>query len=532
MLALLGRIAPVVLLSMALLAPSAPAAQVTSLGTNLVQVSDFSGALPFSNLMKQAVRFCSQRIGDGYCEGSAIKFDANGYPRSIPRNHFVRSNVVSDSGVLPAGLYRASWKGSGKIVIPYGIATEVSKESRSVTFDITPTSEVPLEINITKTNPDNRLRDLRLVLPGAGAGGRDEMFNPDYLDLLSSYTSLRFMDWGVTNSNKVVAFSDRTRPGNFTYAVAKGVPIEIMIDLANTLQVDPWFNVPTNAGDDYIMGMAETIDRCLDPNLVPSVEYSNETWNSTFPQYDIVQRRGENLGLGDGDPFVAGLEYTAHRALEIWDIWDSVFGSRAYRRVLASQSANTFTGETQLAYQRNEGEPTAGERADAYAIAPYFNVPGLDEPERLDEMRNLSVDQLLDRAEADIAGATRDALVANVGLAGTFGVELVAYEGGQHLVGAAGNQDDEQLTNNLIAANRADRMETLYSQYLALWDTEVHGQFNHFNDVTPPSRSGSWGSVEFLGQDPNEAPKLRALQAFASQVNGASQTPVAITPCK
>ena len=528
----LGRIAPIVLLAMALLVPSAPAAQVTSLGTNLVQVSDFSGALPFANLMKQAVRFCSQRIGDDYCQGSAIKFDANGYPRSLPRNHVVRSNVVSDSGVLPAGQYRATWKGSGKIVIPYGIATQVSKETRSVTFDITPTSEVPLEINITKTNPDNRLRDLRLVLPGAGDGGRTNMFNPDYLDLLSHYTSLRFMDWAVTNHNRVVSFSDRTRPGNFTYAVAKGVPIEIMVDLANTLQVDPWFNVPTHAGDDYITGMAETINRCLDPNLVPSVEYSNETWNSTFPQYQTVQERGEDLGLGDGDSFVAGLQYTAHRALEIWDIWDSVFQDRAYRRVLASQSANTFTGETQLAYQRGPGEPTAGERADAYAIAPYFNVPGLDEPERLDEMRNLTVDELLDRAEANIAGQTRDDMVANMDLAETFGVELVGYEGGQHLVGAAGNQDDEQLTNRLIAANRADRMETLYNQYLELWDTEVHGQFNHFNDVTPPSRSGSWGSVEFLGQDPADAPKLRALNAFAAQVNGAPQTPVAITPCK
>lgn len=532
MLASLGRAAPIVVLVMALLVTPAPAAQVTSLGSNLVQVSDFSGALPFSNLMKQAVRFCSQRIGAGYCEGSTVKFDANGYPRSLPRNHFVRSNVVSDSGLLPAGLYRATWKGSGKIVIPYGIATQVSKGTRTATFDITPTQEVPLEINITRTDPDNRLRDLRLVLPGAGDGGRSHMFNPDYLDLLSGYTSLRFMDWGVTNGNRIVAFSARTRPGNFTYATAKGVPIEIMIDLANTLQVDPWFNVPTVAGDDYIRGMAETIDRCLSPDLIPSVEYSNETWNSTFRQYQIVQQRGQELGLGDGDPFVAGLQYTAHRALEIWDIWDSVFGTRPYRRVLASQAANTFTGETQLAYRRAAGEPTAGERADAYAIAPYFTVPGLDEPERLAEMRSLSVDELLDRAQADVTGRTRDDLIANMDLAGTFGVELVAYEGGQHLVGAAGNQDDEQLTNRLIAANRADRMESIYNDYLALWDAEVHGQFNHFNDVTMPSRSGSWGSVEFLGQDPVDAPKLRALQAFAELVNGPPQAPVAIAACK
>jgi hypothetical protein len=532
MLASLGRIAPVALVLTGLLASPAPAAQVTSLGTNLVQVSDFSGAVPFSNLMKQAVRFCSQRIGDDFCAGKPIKFDANGYPRALPRNHFARGNVMSDSALLPAGNYVATWKGKGAIAIPYGVATVVSKEARSVTFEITPTSEVPIEINITKTNPDNHLRDLRLVLPGAGDGSRTAMFNPEYLELLAPYDSLRFMDWGVTNSNKIVSYSDRTKAANFTYATGRGVPIEIMIDLANTLQVDPWFNVPTLAGDDYITGMAEMINRCLSPNLVPSVEYSNETWNSTFRQFDIVQRRGEDLGLGDGDPFVAGLQYTAHRSLEVWDIWDSVFGQRAYRRVLASQAANPFTGETQLAYQRAEGEPTAGDRADAYAIAPYFTVPGLDEPERLDEMRNLTVDELLDRAEADVAGRTRDDLIANMTMVDTFGVELVAYEGGQHLVGAAGNQDDEQLTNNLIAANRADRMEGIYTDYLNLWSTEVAGQFNHFNDVTMPSRSGSWGSVEYLGQDPADAPKLRALLAFAAQVNGPAHIPVVITPCK
>ena len=528
----LRPVVPIVLVLSGALASPAPAAPASSLGSNLVQVSDFSGALPFSNLMKQAVRFCSQRIGDGYCEGKAIRFDANGYPRSLPSGHLVRSNVVSDSGILPAGEYRAFWKGRGKIVIPYGIATLTSKEATSATFEITPTSEVPLEINITKTNPDNRLRNLRLVLPGAGDGSRTSMFNPAYLELLSHYDSLRFMDWGVTNLNKIVNFSDRTKVGNVTYAVGKGVPIEIMVDLANTLQIDPWFNVPTDAGDDYIQGMAEIVERCLSPNLVPSVEYSNETWNSTFRQYQIVQQRGEALGLGDGDSFVAGLQYTAHRSLEIWDIWDSVFGGRPYRGILASQSANPFTGETMLAYNRSEGEPTAGERAAAYAIAPYFTVPGLDEPERLDEMRNLSIDELLDRAQADVTGRNRDDMLANVALAEQFGVELVAYEGGQHLVGAAGNQDDEQLTNNLIAANRADRMEAIYDSYLDVWQTDVGGQFNHFNDVTMPSRSGSWGSVEFLGQDPADAPKYRSLVAFAAEVNGPPNQPGPITPCQ
>ena len=346
------------------------------------------------------------------------------------------------------------------------------------------------------------------------------MFNRAYLALLKPYKSLRFMDWGLTNESQLSELGARPKPGDFTYAGPAGVPLEIMIDLANRLNADPWFNVPTRADDGYVRGMAEVVNRCLAPGLVPSLEYSNETWNGTFEQFTYVQDEGRRLGLDEGDAFTGGLRYTAHRSLEIWDIWDRVFTSRRYRRVLASQSANTFTGETQLSYRRASGEPMAGERADAYAIAPYFTVPGLDDPEQLGALRGLGADQLLDRASADVDGRIRDELAANVELARRFDVELVAYEGGQHLVGAAGNQDDNALTRNLIAANRRARIGSIYDRYLDLWNRVAGGAFNHFTDVTIPSKFGSWGSVEFLRQRAASAPKRRALERFARKVNG------------
>jgi hypothetical protein len=517
---------------LAALALAAPAAGTTSLGTNLVGVSDFSGNLPFSNLMLQARPFCSQALFGPFCEGEPLTLDGHGFPTALPAATVARTIVVADSGLIPGGRYRARWVGTGAIEIPFGVAQIESQGAHSATFEITPTPGTPLALDITSTDPDDHLRGLRLLLPGPQDGSRTEQFNLAYLQLLRPDHSLRFMDWGRTNSSRIANFSGRSHLADFTYATDRGVPLEIMVDLANTLDADPWFNVPTRATNDYVRRMATMVDRCLEPGLVPRVEYSNETWNGAFEQFAYTQDQGERLGLAPNDRFVAGLRFTAHRALAIWDVWDGVFGPRRYRRVMASQSANTFTGRTELSYRRQSGGPSAGQRADEYAIAPYFTVPGLDDPDRLTVLRSLTVKELLDRAAADVDGRIQNELTANRALVDEFGINLAAYEGGQHLVGAAGNQDDGRLTDKLIAANRTSRIGVIYSRYLERWRRTAGGTFDHFTDVTIPSKFGSWGSVESLLQDPATAPKLQALNAFAARVNPPAPTHEPITPCR
>jgi hypothetical protein len=513
---LTARTAIVLMVTTALAALAGPAAAATSLGTNLVAVTDYSGALPFSDLMRTARPFCSQRQFGPFCEGDPIRFDDDGFPLALPHEHVARTILAADARYLPTGIYRARWEGTGKFELTRGVARFISDGGHSATFRIRPKRGATLELQITHTDPDDHLRGLHIQIPKAGSG----TFNRRYLDLLKPYASLRFMDWGLTNESQLSDAGDRSDPGDFTYAGPAGVPVEVMVDLANRLGADPWFNVPTRANDAYVREMAQIVNRCLAPGLVPSLEYSNETWNGTFDQYGYTQQRGAELGLDQGDAFAGGLRFTAHRSLEIWDVWDSILTSRPYRRVLASQSANTFTGETMLEYRRAAGEPTAGERADAYAIAPYFTIPGLDEPDKLGALRGMSVGALLDLAAADVDGRVADDLRANTELARRFGVELVAYEGGQHLVGAAGNQDDATLARKLIAANRHKRIGTIYARYLDLWSRAVGSAFNHFTDVTVPSKFGSWGSVEFMGQRRAASHKRRALETFAKKVNG------------
>ena len=55
------------------------------------------------------------------------------------------------------------------------------------------------------------------------------------------------------------------------------------------------------------------------------VEYSNEVWNSQFTQNAYAAEQGVALGLADpAEPWVAAWRFTAHRSMQIFDIFRQV----------------------------------------------------------------------------------------------------------------------------------------------------------------------------------------------------------------
>ncbi len=88
------------------------------------------------------------------------------------------------------------------------------------------------------------------------------------------------------------------------------------------------------ATNDYIQNLAQLIDQDLNPYLKVYVEYSNETWDSIFTQYNEV------LAAADSNPLVtyrnsndglAVAQQTAFKTNAIGDIFKQVFGSQASR---------------------------------------------------------------------------------------------------------------------------------------------------------------------------------------------------------
>lgn len=73
------------------------------------------------------------------------------------------------------------------------------------------------------------------------------------------------------------------------------IPIEAMVNLANTLNLPLWLNIPPF----YTPASVTSLITYVRDNLIPDLylEFSNETWNFAFPQGQWMTQRGFSIGL-------------------------------------------------------------------------------------------------------------------------------------------------------------------------------------------------------------------------------------------
>jgi hypothetical protein len=306
-----------------------------------------------------------------------------------------------------------------------------------------------------------------------------------------------------------------------------------MIQLANEAGADPWFTVPHKVDDNYVRELARLIKRELNPDTKVYVEYSNELWNFSFDQTDWVNEQGAAVGLSTayGE---AAWRYTAKRSAEIFKIFEDGFGAEKDRlvKVLASQAANPWVSEqileafSQSSINGVDVNPW-GITADALAIAPYFGgwseKLGANIADTLPI--NVTVDEILDAVELTILDEVAGWIQGSKTVADTYGLDLIAYEGGQHLVASGAKKNIDSLTGKLVAANFDARMYDLYRKYLDVWFDNGGGLFVHFSYVRSPDEHGSWGVLRSQDQPIEEAPKYRALVDVIQEFVDGTRTP-------
>ncbi len=354
------------------------------LGTNLDGVADW-GAVAFVDVFNEARTWQTRNIdGSGSWNsglGNLVPVDADGWPLEVPFDPETGDPVQIVHTVIPmrgTGTYLLKAEGTGTIKFKAnnGHLDPTTSNTRSVTFQLTGGSEeIDLEIydtqwgdgigalfmEVLSSDMNDPVRNLDLVLPDHEDTYQTEPFLSTYTDDLSPLVNLRFMDWGKTNGNPLVTWSDRTTPDSYTQTRSQGVSLEYIIMMANQQQQDAWFCVPHMADDTYVQNLAKTIlygsdgqdpydspqadpvYAPLDPNLKVFVEYSNETWNGMFSQTTYVQNQGEALGL-DPARWTAGQMYVSLRSAEIWQAFEDEFGAEPSDRlikVMPTQAAST-----------------------------------------------------------------------------------------------------------------------------------------------------------------------------------------------
>lgn len=479
------------------------------LGINLAGIADWSTQYPFSDYFKSARPWISQQEGAEWGQGGPLALTPEGWVSQLAPGQFAETILFSAEPTLNAtldGEYLILYTGQGKIAFRGGNVTVLDESEGRLRVEAKP-SLGPVFLQIIETDSTDPLREIRFIAPQMESTYQEQPFNPLFLERLAPFAALRFMDWMATNDSSLVAWSERPQVSDATYAW-RGVPVEVMLQLANTLQADPWFNIPHQAEDDYVRQLALLVQAGLDPSLTAYVEYSNETWNGQFGQANYVQEQGVALNLAPDDPFWSGLRYHGQRAGEIFAIWEEVLGRERLIRVIASQAANAWTGQ-QIAewLQQNNFE------ADALAIAPYFSCDDPGNPANTQAVLAAGLEALLDQQLANVSagGCATQYMLDNLAVAEQFGLQLVAYEGGQHLAGYGGAENNDALTALFNEANRHPRMGDIYQAYLEQWQTQGGGLFMAFTDIAPNSKFGNWGALEYLTQDPASAPKYQAL---------------------
>ena len=521
------------LLALTLLGPAAPpdspattasASARVPLGLNLSGVRDYSTEFPFVDVWKMSRAWVSQADGKPWGKGGELAVDERGDVVRLNPGQFATTPLFTGGG-HPPGKYVLTWAGRGRVEVQG--RGRVDSDRNRLELDVP--ADRKLFVHLRETDPADPARDFHLWMPGAepdsepdsapgsapesaaaaaAAGGT--RFHAGFLDRVRRFSVVRFMDWMETNGSEVETWDDRPRVEDARWTT-HGVPLEVMVDLANTAGVDPWFCVPHLADDDYVRRFAGQVRDTLDPARTVYVEHSNEVWNRKFAQAKYAAERGLADGLSD-NPFQASLYHHARRSAEVFAIWTDVLGDdRRLVRVLGSQSANPWVGEQLVTWiERNIG-PVA-KHADAVAIAPYFGG-ALGKPDTAAQVAAMPLDAVFDELRASIA-ENEPKIEAVAALCRNHDLKLLAYEGGQHLVGTRGAENNQALMQKLFAANRDDRMEEMYTLALESWQRAGGDLYCLFASVSKPSKWGSWGLLESGQQDPATAPKWRAAAAW------------------
>lgn len=409
------------------------------------------------------------------------------------------------------------------------------------------------------------------------------VFNPDYLKFMKDFNTIRMMNLMATSPGRS-SCSDGSNPGGLIYSCVtnptiwedraqlehaawggsgktslstehyvtntiarNGVPVEVIIELANQLDINPWINIPHAADDDYISHFAEYVHQNLNENLRVYLEYSNEVWNSSFIGFHYAQIKGIEQGFNTipsgfissmyrNEDYFARLRYYSKRSVDVFDLWETEFdGKNRLVRIMSSFQGDTILSENILEFQNAAKDS----KIDALAIAPYFSGCIIAEytcasaPLLLPNAQ--TVDDVFEVIDWEPSPNGLQGILTqiekHVNIADDNGVHLVAYEGGQNLVvtGAfpqlADPEEDalekQRLRDLFAAANRDARMKERYLTLLNGWHALSSKGTALFVLYTQPQSYyyyGSWGIKEHLNQPRSEAPKYDAALTFQEAV--------------
>ncbi|MEM7035840.1 MAG: T9SS type A sorting domain-containing protein [Bacteroidota bacterium] len=506
------------------------------IGVNISDLGNFSSQIAYVDAMKQSSSWMAQHpdfstfdVTDVGGVPVVIPLRADGYPTHAPfvingDSLIVHCMTLSQQPApwrYPSGNYTLIFEGSGTVRVHWDVVgggLDFSTPNTPHTVPVDP-SQWGLDIAILASDSADPIRNIRLIQPGFENTYTTQPFRQNFLDLLAPFSVLRFMKPQAMEENALAQWEDRTLPTDRHYwsegegVVREGMPYEHLIDLCNQTQKDPWINIPYAADDAFLDSLATMLRDDLNPARTIYIEYGNETWNGSYPfQHTYVNDQGIQMGL-HSIPFVAGQRFHTLRSLEVFHRFETIFAGQTHRLYTLIATQPEF-GVGQIIVDAL-GDATinpSGAEPDALCIAPYFGTEVIMNLAATGDTCNVDADDLLDSLSAGLPRWMNEMVPAFRYWADSMGIELITYEGGQYLSNQYGLAPaDSCSAANLIAANRDDRMESVYCEYYDQWYDSLGGDLHMtFTLCESYNAYGATGLVESVFQEPDSAPKWRA----------------------
>lgn len=487
---------------------------MTDVGMNLTGVTYYGTDYPFLDRMKTSSLWTAQ--------GAAVTVNANGYPTALPTGH---NSVQTEVALDPASagtshFYVLTYNGNA--IVSLEGAKIVSQSAGQVVFEYTANADTPqAQLSFMYDATHNVLptqislvRQDQVALFNSG-----EIFNPAFVAKLSSFSDLRFMDWGNTNGSAVVNWSDRTTTSDLSWAAnskTSSVPLEVMVALANETGKDMWYNVPAQASDDFVKQTLTYIRDNLKSGITLHLEYSNEVWNSSFAQNQYAASMATSLWGTVSDP---AEQYYGYRSAQIASMAKTIFGNSAATRVdavIATQTAYAGRENNIFAGVARANVGSVSDLFKEYAVTTYFGGE-MSGNTAADRATVLSWAQSgaagMDKAFAELT--TGGLLSGNQsmktilgwltyqeGVASANGLSMVAYEGGIDLTAFHYDTAQQPIILDFFKRLLADpRMGDLYQQMASGFSAAGGDELTAFNEVGKTSVWGSYGALDNIYQD-------------------------------
>ncbi len=531
------------------------------LGINVGDLGKLTTAIPFTDIFKSSKGWftsceydwqakhaidpdCTPKTSLNTREQSVLHLDGNGWVRSLPapQDAPVFTSVTSIwklSDHFPTGRYVVFYDGVGIMKITGDLRMVLSRPGR-MEFDLL-SPKRNLKLQITRTDPANNgeyIRNIRIVPKKNENDYQRRVFNEDYLARVRPMHSLRFMPWTNTRSNEAVEWNQRAGIGEAHYTGATGVPAERMVDLANAINATPWLSVPYKASDDYIRQFARMVKNRLRKKQIVYIEYSNEVWNSIFPAATYAARKADKLWKfpykevkGGKRRVLLSANWYAKRSVEMCQIWKKEFGADRNRVkcVMGSLNSVLWVGKEILDCPLWKEARGCGRHIDAYGIGPYFGDYIAKKGNR-DEVKSWTRDAdggmgrlfkeifeggvLKNSPPGGAMPLLKNQIAANKQLADKYGLQMLAYEAGQHLIryDPPHTVKDPAVLNLFMNAQKDPRMKEAYQRYLETWGNSGGGLMLHFFGIGQPEPKNFFSMLDYLQQP--STPKYQALMDY------------------